>query len=140
MKRLICISIVIAFIFTGCSRATDWNVLQMASAIAGSQVGVTSLELATNGDEAFEHILTLNYGLNTDDVQNGAILAAGGIDAFEIAVLQLSADADADSVLNSLKEYITIRTADFTGYFPEQEAMLKRSEAAVKNGYALLLI
>ena len=140
MKKLICILTVIAFIFTGCSRATDWNVLQMASAIADSQIEVPSLELAKNGDEAYENILSLNYGLDTGDVQSGAILAAGGIDAFEIAVLQLSADADSDSVLNSLKEYIAIRTSDFTGYFPEQEAMLKRSEALVKNGYALLLI
>ena len=132
--------IISSFIFTGCSRTTDWSALQIASCIAEAQPDVFGLKVALPGGEAYDHILRENYGLSYVEISDGALLEEGGISAFEIAVLKLSEKADEKAVEEKLTEYIKERSADFTGYFPEQEAMVKKSIAMVKNGYALLLI
>ena len=140
MKRLLCLTIAALLLFTGCSKKTDWTTLQIASAIAEAQDHELELKSVLPGDESYEHIIGDYYGLSFEDISDGAILFEGGISGFEIAVLKLADKVDVKKLQSDLERYISARSADFTGYFPEEEAMVRNSIAVVKNGYALLLI
>jgi hypothetical protein len=140
MKRSIVILLFISLLLTGCGKETSWNPLEIASEMAVSQNINLALRSALPGSGAYSSILRDNYEVSEENISDGAILKAGGADAFEIAVLKLSGGKYAKETEKALRGYVERRTADFTGYFPEQEAIAKNGKVIVKNGYALLLI
>ena len=127
-------------LFCACGGKTERTALELASVAAEGCRGELSLKLALPGEEAYLSYVSGLYGIGEEYLEDGAVLAAGGSEAFEIAVLKLSSKADAKEVQSCLEEYISGRTASFAGYFPEQEEILKRSRAKVKKGFALLFI
>ncbi len=138
--KYICILTVLLLLLCSCGKTTKWSPLQIASVIAESEEEAENLRKALPGSEAYDFILTVNYGLNENDVEDGAVLARGGVYAFEVAALKLSDKADTAMVEMMLESYLEQRTATFTGYFPEQEAVMRNSKAVVTDGWALLLI
>lgn len=73
--------------------------------------------------------LTNYYGLEEGSWQDCAIYRAGGADAFEIAVAQLTPNADMAAALEGMNAYIWVREGDFTGYAPEQAVIVHQSYA-----------
>ena len=133
--------ILLIFLLAGCgSASSDLSCIEIASYITEEQRGDLEVYSALPGSDSYDRILTVDYGIDLVDIEDGAILAAGGTEAFEIAALKLSKDANKNEVQDRLIEYISRRTAAFTGYFPEQEKILMDSRVFVKDGYALLLI
>ena len=69
-----------------------------------------------------------------------AILAAGGASAQEIAVLRLTEQADSDGAADALRAYLEARTGDFTGYLPEEAALLEDGAVVARGDWLALLV
>ena len=120
-------------------RTMDWTVQQMAEAILACQDAPPEMTALLPGDELYETYLTVSYGLAEEDVADGAILAAGGASAQEIAVLRLTEEADGVAVAETLEMYLVNRTGSFTGYLPEEAALLESAEVVSQGDYVALL-
>ena len=118
--------------------STQWTVRQMAQAVAASQETPELTEVLP-GSALYETYLTGGYGLDPDQVQTGAILAAGGASAQEIAVLQLTGAQAAEEAAQALEDYLQHRAGAFAGYLPEEAALLEDACVAVRGSYAALL-
>ncbi len=125
---------------SACGKDSGASPLELASAAAEGTSDGLELRSALPGSDAYETYISSVYGLPEGCAEDGAILAAGGSRAFEIAVLKISKTADTREVKSVLDGYIKGRTMAFAGYFPEEEQILKGSKAVIKKGYALLLI
>lgn len=119
---------------------TDWTTAQMAQAILDTQGETAGMTALHRGEEAFDAYLADCYRLDPGLVEEGTVLYAGGVSALEIGVLRLAEGTDAGQVREALEAYIDSRAGAFTGYAPEQAAILEQSTAAVRGQYAALLI
>lgn len=116
---------------------TDWTLRQMAEAIRASQEAPPEMEVLLPQDELYNTYITSIYLLDPDAVSDGVILTSGGTSAQEIALLRVSEDAGAAA--EALRAYLETRTGDFTGYFPEEAALLEQAEVLVRGSYVALL-
>ena len=141
MKKRVCACLLACLLcLSGCGRepeeASGWTALQMARAILASQ---GAAEAVTDLDGAdFAAYAGQCYQLDPRQVEDGAVLAAGGVSALEIAVLRLTEDGA--QAAEALEDYIAARAGAFTGYAPEQAAILAHSTAVSRGRYAALLI
>ena len=119
---------------------TAWTPLQMARAILASQEAPPGMTELLPGDGTYEIYVADSYGLNPEDVADGAILAAGGASAQEIAVLRLTEQADSDGAADALRAYLEARTGDFTGYLPEEAALLEDGAVVARGDWLALLV
>ena len=117
---------------------TGWTVEQMAQAVwnAGSELEGTAL---LPGDALYESYLTGVYGLDARDVAAGTIWAAGGTSAQEAAVLQLEEGASVEEAAAALRSYLERRAEEFTGYLPEETALLEEAGVVTRGSYVALL-
>ena len=125
------LSLAIVFLLTGCTAGEDaeaeWTALQIARAVAaGGDADMTEI---VPGGELYEDYVSGYYGLNTDEILDGAVLVDGGDSAQEVAVFRFTAEDVARTAAGRLEEYLSARQADFEGYMPVQAEMV--SEAAV---------
>lgn len=137
LKRLLCICLAL-MLLTGCAgRKTPADVQDASAeeralavlAACGRDAGELERTDRLLEKGALEEYITNYYGLETGGWTTCAIYRAGGAEAFEVAVLELSGDADMDAVLEGLRAYIYAREGDFTGYSPEQAALVRQSRA-----------
>ena len=119
---------------------TAWTPLQMARAILASQEAPPGMTELLPGDGTYEIYVADSYGLNPEDVADGAILAAGGASAQEIAVLRLTEQADSDGAADALRAYLEARAGDFTGYLPEEAALLEDGAVVIRGDWLALLV
>ena len=119
---------------------TAWTPLQMARAILASQEAPPGMTELLPGDGTYEIYVADSYGLNPEDVADGAILAAGGASAQEIAVLRLTEQADSDGAADALRAYLEARAGDFTGYLPEEAALLEDGAVVARGDWLALLV
>ena len=119
---------------------TDWTPLQMARAVRDSQAEPAGMTALLPGDGVYEAYLAEGYGLAPEEVEDGAVLASGGASAREIAVLRLAEGADPEGAAEALRAYLEERLGAFTGYLPEEEALLADGQVAVKGRYLALLV
>ena len=119
---------------------TDWTPLQMARAVRDSQAEPAGMTALLPGDGVYEAYLAEGYGLAPEEVEDGAVLASGGASAREIAVLRLAEEADPEGAAKALRAYLEERLGAFTGYLPEEEALLADGQVAVKGRYLALLV
>ena len=119
---------------------TDWTPLQMVCALRDSQESPPGMTELLPGDRVYEAYVTESYGLNGEEVADGAILAAGGASAQELAVLRLADGADPDRAAEALGAYLEGRIGAFTGYLPEEAALLEAGEVVVRGNYIALLV
>lgn len=122
------------------SEETDWSVLQMAEAVWDSQPGNETAVQILPEDGLYETYLTANYQIALEDVEDAAILSAGGASASETAVLRLSEEAAAAQVEAALRDYLQRRAADFTGYLPQEEERLENAAVLLRGRYAVLMV
>lgn len=137
MKRLLCACLALALL-TGCAEGKPPAGAQSASAeeralavLAACGRDAEELERTDRllEQEALEDYIANYYALAAEDWTACAIYRAGGAEAFEVAVLELSGDADMDAVLDGLMAYIDAREGDFTGYSPAQAALVREARA-----------
>lgn len=141
MKKRVCACLLACLLcLNGCGRepeeASGWTALQMARAILASQGAAEAVTELDGAD--FAAYAGQCYQLDPRQVEDGAVLAAGGVSALEIAVLRLTEDGA--QAAEALEDYIAARAGAFTGYAPEQAAILAHSTAVSRGRYAALLI
>ena len=141
MKKRVCACLLACLLcLSGCGRepeeASGWTALQMARAILASQGAAEAVTELDGAD--FAAYAGQCYQLDPRQVEDGAVLAAGGVSALEIAVLRLTEDGA--QAAEALEDYIAARVGAFTGYAPEQAAILAHSTAVSRGRYAALLI
>ena len=117
---------------------TDWTVEQMAAAVwaAGSSLNGTEL---LPGDEVYDAYMSGSYRIEAKGITDGAIWAAGGTSAQEVAVFQLTDASQAESAAERLETYLQNRIGAFTGYLPEEAALLEDAQVEVRGAYVALL-
>lgn len=86
-----------------------------------------------------EFYLTQVYGIPEGGWSGAALYTGGGADAREIAVLSGLDPEQSYAAAAAMEEYRKNRVADFTGYFPEQAALVERG-VVMKGNLAVLLI
>ncbi len=141
MKKRVCACLLACLLcLSGCGRepeeASGWTALQMARAILASQGAAEAVTELDGAD--FAAYAGQCYQLDPRQVEDGAVLAAGSVSALEIAVLRLTEDGA--QAAEALEDYIAARAGAFTGYAPEQAAILAHSTAVSRGRYAALLI
>ncbi len=143
MKRVFALFLTMALLLSGCGAAkTDPRLSadEVARAILSACEPPETEQVS--GDD-LSLWLTGFYSLREGDWEDCAVYrAADPSHAFEIAVIRLSEDAPLQRVLDGLNGYLVDRQGDFTGYDPEQAAIVSGGRVALSEGgrYAALLI
>ncbi len=136
--------IMMTLLLTGCSSAkhnttTKGDALEVAAAIAASQTAMPQLTVVQQEDDYFSAYLNF-YALDESLFEDAAIGYAGGVEASEIAVLEVKDQADTDTVRNALSAYIEHRADTFYGYVPDQAAIAENGIVEVNGNYVALII
>jgi len=146
MKKLLCFILTLLLIFSiaGCSNKqtseTDMSLDDMIGVIQLSQQELPELTHITPEDVDFTTWLSDYYFMQSEQVVDGVICYADGVEASEIAVLVMTDEKDCKDAEEDLKEYIQNRAGVFEGYAPQQAAMVKAGIVVVNGRYIALLI
>ena len=146
MKKLLCFIFTLLLIFSiaGCSKKqtseTDMSLDDMIGVIQLSQQELPELTHITPEDADFTTWLSDYYFMQSEQVADGAICYADGVEASEIAVLVMADEKDCKEAEEDLKEYIQNRAGVFEGYAPQQAAMVKAGIVVINGRYIALLI
>lgn len=97
--------------------------LEMSEAIINSQSEIPALGSILPGEDDFSFYLSNYYQIDSEQVEDGVIRYAEGVEASEIAILVLADETAASSVGDVLTSYIKNRADDFAGYVPAQAAL-----------------
>lgn len=145
MKR-VTLLLLSLLLLAGCAPkepTTDASAIDLGGVVAESQPeefynGLTPLssELDPEGLEAY---LTAAYGLDREDWVDAVAAYSEGLQAYELAVIQLADGVDAGSAEELLLAYLEGRQADFTGYAPDQAALVEDA-LLLRQGRWLLLV
>ena len=114
----------------------DVTAAELARAVVESQDDLTELP-ALESQDLTDH-LSAFCGLT--DWEDGAVYAAGGMDAREVTVVLLSDEASAETATDTLENYRLERQGDFFGYAPEEADRLDRAVVLQRGQYAALLV
>lgn len=146
MKKILCFLLTCLFLisFTGCSQKqaaeTDMTPDDMAAAIRASQKELPALVQISLKDPDFAIWLSDYYFLQTEQVTDGAICYANGVEASEIAVLLMTDERACETAKEALEEYMQNRAGAFEGYAPQQAAMVKEGMIVINGRYIALMI
>lgn len=91
------------------------------------------------GDEEMASLLADFYGLSDLKWFDAAIVRMEGARAFELAVLSVPEES-IGTVVEAWQEYLLDRRGDFTGYLPEQAALVEGAKILTHGQEAALLI
>lgn len=148
MKRLLLALLLPALLLAGCTPqepTTGASAIELGNAVAESQPkeflqGLTPLSPDGEPDvsEKLETYLLISYGLERTDWTDAVAACSEGFQASELAVIQLSEQADAETAEQGLAAYVERRKAEFTGYAPGEAAKLERA-VLLRQGRWLLL-
>ena len=146
MKR-VAMLLLSLLLLTGCAPkepTTDASAIDLGGAVAESQPEEFSNSLTPLSDqldpEGLENYLTTAYGLDRTDWVDAVAAYTQGLQAYELAVIRLSADADAGAAEELLLDYLESRRADFTGYAPDQAALVEDALLLRQGRWLLLAI
>jgi conserved domain protein len=138
------LSLLILLSLSGCGQkqAVDTNMTpnEIAESIVRSQTELPELIQITSADADFSTWVSDYYQLPTEQVENGVIFYADGVEASEIAVLVLADEKNAEAIEETLSKYIENRAGVFEGYAPQQAALAKGGIVSVNGKYVALLI
>ncbi|MCI8477374.1 MAG: DUF4358 domain-containing protein [Oscillospiraceae bacterium] len=143
-KSILPLALILLLLLGSCAPGDPADTGAVWSADALAQVVLESCALSPDALEKLEGedqtlYLTALYGLPEGTWEDCAIYRAGGVSATEIAVIILEDEDNVQEALGGLEEYLTAREGDFTGYAPEQAALVAQS-AAVRHGRYLALL
>ena len=116
------------------------SALMLASGYTGQVEDLEYMNAGGHGDEFLSVYLENAYGLSDGDWKDAAVIRAAGASAFELAVLRLETESRAAQAVDLLTSYLDRREGDFTGYAPEQAAMVAGAGVAREGAYAALCI
>lgn len=146
MKKILYLILTLLLIFSiaGCSGQqtleTDMSLDDMIGVIRLSQQKLPELTNITPEDVDFTTWLSDYYFMQSEQVADGMICYADGVEACEIAVLEMTDEKNCKEAEEALKEYIRNRAGVFEGYAPQQAAMVKAGIVVVNGRYIALLI
>lgn len=146
MKKISCYFgvLLLLLVLTACSgqQAAETSLTpdEIAEAIIESQSELPTLNPLAAEDEYFATYLSDFYLLDSEQVEDGAIYYADGVEASEIAVLVMKDQSNAETTRTKLLEYLTSRAGVFEGYAPQQAALVKNGVVTVSGKYVALLI
>lgn len=146
MKKVLCFILMLLLIcsIAGCSNKqtseTDMSLDDMIGIIQLSQQELPKLTHITPEDVNFTAWLSDYYFMQSEQVADGVICYADGVEASEIAVLVMADEKNCKEAEEALKEYIRNRAGVFEGYAPQQAAMVKAGIVVVNGRYIALLI
>ncbi len=146
MKKISCYFGVLLLLLalTACSGQqaveTSRTPAEIAEAIIESQSELPALNPLTAEDEYFATYLSDFYLLDSEQVEDGAIYYADGVEASEIAVMVMKDQSNAETTRTQLLEYLTSRAGVFEGYAPQQAALVKDGVVTTNGKYVALLI
>ena len=146
--RLLCAFAALALLLSGCGGAGKTgepledapSAEVVAARTAESQTELSGLSSLACGDTAFTDYITGYYRIPSENVLDGDILLAGGVDAAEIAVLRLDSRGGAAEAAALLEAYRANRALDFVGYAPEMAEMAERAITVQAGEWSALLI
>ena len=118
----------------------NWTPLQIAQAVLGSQPELSPMAVIVAGDELYDSYIGSYYGFNLADVADGVIFCADAASAQEIAVLRLAEGSDMDEARQIFSDYSQRRLGAFTGYLPDEAALVENASIAVHRNMIALLI
>lgn len=144
-KLCFCVPVLLIMIsLTACtpkqSAETDKLPAEVAEAIIASQTGMPSLIPITAENAEFNAYLSNYYLLDQEQIRDGVICYAAGVEASEIAVLVPDDVSTAETVEEILSRYIQNRAGDFEGYAPQQAALAKGGIVVTNGKYVALLM
>ena len=138
------IILLLVFLTTACTNKqaakTNMTLQEMGDLIIESQSQLPTLEHITKEEKEFDTYLSDNYHILDNQVEDGIIYYADGVEASEIAILKLSNEKDYENIEKAMKTYINNRSSIFEGYAPQQAAMIKDGIVVVNGQYVALLI
>ena len=123
------LALLLAFVLAACGgqeaaspAPADVTAAELARTVVERQDDLAGLPAME--DEALDDHLSAFCGLET--WEEGAVYAAGGMDAREITVVRLSDEASAETAADTLENYRLERQGDFFGYAPMEADRLDR--------------
>lgn len=119
---------------------TTQTPVEIAETVIAGQTGLPVFIQLTAGDEEFDVYLSDYYLLDREQVSDGVICYADGVEASEIAVLVLADESSAEAVEEALTTYMESRAGVFEGYAPQQAALAKGGAVMTNGKYAALLM
>lgn len=127
-KRILPILLIFTLLLPGCGpsgqdQTTDLDAAGILQVMADAATETRDIYGWDNDNTQFH--LEYVYGIQPGDLTDAAIVIPSGVKAFELAVLQLSEDADQDAAIQRLQQYLLSRQGDFTGYSPDQAALVE---------------
>ncbi len=140
-KRIVTILLALGLLLSACSKSSQDATEQSCSTILQvmlAESGQEDVELYTTDPDVTDYA-DAYYGLTGIDLSDGAIARAGGASAFELAVFMLS-DDDIPTAVEQLQNYLLQRQGDFTGYAPDQAAMVENALVMSRTGHVALII
>ena len=106
---------------------------------AGAQQQGFGEEEEYHSDEEMNTLLSDFYGLEDLDWYDAAIVRMEGVRAFELAVLSVP-KSNQDTVVQAFQEHLLDRQGAFTGYAPEQAALVENGKVLTCGQEVALLI
>jgi hypothetical protein len=114
------------------------TILQVMLADAPEGEQTDQLEWFVNADD-IESYLTDRYDLADTNWHDAAIVCMNAARAFELAVLMVD-ESDVDTVTEHLQSYLQTRLAAFTGYAPDQAALVENALILTKGDRVALIV
>ena len=146
MKRempILLLTMLFSFVLAACGgqeaatpAPADVTAAELARTVVESQDDLSGLP-TLEGQDLTDH-LSAFCGLET--WEDGAVYAAGGMDAREVTVVLLSDEEAAETAADILENYRLERQGDFFGYAPEEADRLDRAAVLQRGCYAALLV
>lgn len=122
---------------------SPFSALDMASAISasvGDALGSSLEQLDDSNSEKLNTYMEAAYGMPAGTWAESAVIRASGAQAYEIAVIRFASKDQASHGVECLKEYLTAREGNFTGYAPEQALLVSNAVIRQEGLYAGLFI
>ena len=123
---------------------TDASAIDLGGVVAESQPesyadGLTPLSSELDPD-GLEEYITAAYGLDREDWVDAVAAYSQGLQAYELTVIRLVDGVDAGAAEEQLLAYLEGRRADFTGYAPDQAALVEDALLLRQGRWLLLAI
>jgi len=145
------IMITTLFIFTACGSKSvptrvdeetisRYSPEQIAEAVIAAIPDLPLLQPLLKGGDYFGDYLSIIYEIDESKLEDGAIFYANGAYASEIAVFKLTGIDRIKETTDALSRYTEHRANVFSGYAPNETAMLKNSRISSRGNYVALLI
>ncbi|MCR4936350.1 MAG: DUF4358 domain-containing protein [Oscillospiraceae bacterium] len=149
LSLCLCLALLLAACAAPAAEETDWTPVQIVLAVETGQLlpyvqadrmdELPTLRMSRPGDAAFERWLS-QLGLDPAAVADGALVLAEGPYAMEFSALLLPDAEAAARAAEALEAYRAARAVDFTGYAPEQEALLRAAAVLHRGRVAALFV